>query len=149
MHTQERLVDAADRLKLGTRERRILLTMPGLGFGFAPKDYDGIIERIDCSSCSKLMDFADEMEKPAELSPEDKERKATFERRRAWPVIGRFFREPKYASSLSTEDVIARIEAFKAACPAHWGTEEACAISEEMMGSYVHADRLVHSSGSL
>lgn len=157
---QERLVDAAERLGLDARSRRIMLTMPGLSFGFAPRNFDGFVERIDCPSCSRMMDFMDAAMRPSTDSFADDVRvapirarnaaaRATFERRRAWPLVGRFFKEPTYEPEVPpAEDLIARLDAFKAACPKHWGTEEARAISEELMGNYVRADSLVHGTVS-
>ncbi len=124
--------------------------MPGLGFGFAPRNYDGFVERIECPTCSKMMDLFDDASKPVELSLEDKERKAAYERRRAWPLIGRFIPHPVYDSApFDAKAMFARLDAIKAACPRHWGTPEASAIGEELMANYVRADQLVHSSGSL
>jgi hypothetical protein len=143
-------VDAIDRADLSTHNHRIALTMPGLGFGFAPRNYDGFVERIECPTCSKMMDLFDDATKPVELSPGDKERKAAYDRRRAWPLIGRFFPEPTYKSvAFDAEALFVRLDAIKAECSRHWGTEDARAIGEELMGNYIRADRLVHSSGSL
>jgi len=157
---QERLADAADRMGLDARGRRILLTMPGLGFGFAPKNYDGFVERIGCPTCSRMMDVIDEAVCPtipppmdsgraARISIRNAIRKAAFERRRAWPVIGRFFPEPTYEYEvMSHGNLTARLDALKAECPRHWGDGEARAISELLMGTYVRSDRLVHGTAS-
>lgn len=126
--------------------------MPGIPFGFVPKNYNGFVERIDCPTCSKLMDLFDETSKPVvvELSAGDQMRKSAFERRRAWPLIGRFFREPEYPSAaFDALALYARLDEIKAECPRHWGTEEARAIGEELMGSYVRAGEMVHTTGSL
>lgn len=158
---QERLVDAAARMGLDTRSRRIFLAMPGIGFGFVPDNYDGIIERIDCPTCSRMMDLVDETMRPgsdvieddrrlAPVRARNAERKAAFERRRAWPLIGRLFSEPTYEPEDTRVDfLIARVEELKAACPLHWGSPEASAISEQLMGAYVRSDRLVHATGSV
>lgn len=149
----EWFTDAADRTGLDARGRRIALTMPGIGFGFFPGHFDAFIERIDCATCSRIMDVIDESLRPTSDAREDAvrlapvrarnaERKAAFERRRAWPLIGRFFREPAYEPEVARADIlVARIEALKRECPAHWGNPAARAISETLMGTYVRSDR--------
>ncbi len=158
---QERLVDAADRMGLDARARRIMLTMPGLSFGFPPINCGGFIERIDCPRCSRMMDFMDAAMRPAtdafkddphvvSIRARNAAKKTAFERRRAWPLIGWLFTEQAYEPEVPPPDVLfARLDALKIACPEHWGTEDARAVSEELMDNYARADQLVHGTASL
>lgn len=154
----ERLVDALERTDLDLRSRRITLCMPGMLFGFVPESHDGFVERIDCPVCSRMMDLIDETLGPARppgdpgpVPDSARERnaakRAEFARRRAIPIVGRLFREPAYEpEEPAVPSVFERLDALKTECPRHWGDEAARQVSDQLMGSYVHSDRLVHGT---
>lgn len=158
---QKKLTEALAETDLSARQKRLLALCPGAGFGCLPPNMDKIIERVDCPTCSQILDAFDEIvrlqkersrrvkEVCGPIRERNADRKREYECRKRQVLFGFLVRKPVLEAEPPCQDeewckvpdqrchaLLDRVEALKASCVAHWGD----AANEEISRSVVEAD---------
>lgn len=160
-----KLTDALAATDMPARTRRLLALCPGALCGCVPTNYDAFVERVDCPTCSQILDAFDEIttlqnersrrvkEVCGPVRARNAERMKEYAERKHAALFRFLVRKPKLEAEppyrneewcrvpdRRCDELLGRIETLKAACVPHWGDKAGVAISKAMVSNNIRKD---------